>query len=479
MKKILFVTSECVPFVKTGGLADVVGALPKVLNEKGCDARVILPKYGAIPQRYKDEMRYIDHIYIKMNWRSQYCGIFELKMNGVTYYFIDNEFYFGGPTIYGPIHEDIERFAFFDKAVLAALQVIDFFPDVLHCNDWQSGMAPVLLRAHYGYDGRYNAMKSIMTIHNLKFQGVYDKKTIADVCELSMDYFTPDKLEFYRDASFLKGGIVYADYITTVSPTYAEEIKSDYFGERLNGLLNARSASLTGIVNGISYDDWDPATDKFIYHNYGIKDFIEGKKVNKRALQHDLHFDENPDKLLIGMVTRLTAQKGMDLVECVLDSILANPNIQMVFLGTGEQRYEDVLRFFEWKYSGRVSAQIKFDNALSHKVYAACDAFLMPSQFEPCGLSQMISMRYGTLPIVRETGGLKDTVEPYNEYEHTGTGYSFRNYNAHEMLGRIENAYLTFALHKDDWTAMQKRAMEKDFSWNASADKYIDLYNRL
>lgn len=479
MKKILFVSSECVPFAKTGGLGDVVGALPKVLNQKGCDARVVLPKYGSIPQQYKDEMRYINHIYIKMNWRSQYCGIFELQRDGVTYYFIDNEFYFGGPTLYGPIHEDIERFAFFDKAVLAMLQVVDFFPDVLHCNDWQAGMVPVLLRAHYGYDGRYNAMKSVMTIHNLKFQGVYDKKTIADVCELSMDYFTPDKLEFYKDASFLKGGLVYADYITTVSPTYAEEIKSDYFGEKLNGLLSARSNSLCGIVNGISYDDWNPGTDKLIYYNYGVGNRVEGKAVNKRALQHDLHFEENPDKLLIGMVTRLTGQKGMDLVECVLDSILANPNIQLVVLGTGEQRYENVLRFFEWKYSGRVSAQIKFDNALSHKIYAACDAFLMPSLFEPCGLSQMISMRYGTIPIVRETGGLKDTVEPYNEYENTGTGYSFRNYNAHEMLNRIENAYLTFALNKGAWMDMQKRAMEKDFSWNVSADKYIELYNRL
>lgn len=478
MKKILFVTSECVPFVKTGGLGDVAGALPKVLNQKGCDARVIMPKYGAIPQQYKERMRYIDHIYIKMNWRSQYCGIFELDHDGVKYYFIDNEFYFGGPTIYGPIHEDIERFAFFDKAVLAMLQVVDFFPDILHCNDWQAGMVPVLLRAHYSYDGRYNAMKSVMTIHNLKFQGIYDKKTIADVCELSNDYFTPDKLEFYKDASFLKGGMVYADYITTVSPTYAEEIKSDYFGERLNGLLNARSGSLCGIVNGISYDDWNPATDKFIYHNYDAGR-LDDKYVNKLALQQDLGFEQNADKFLIGMVTRLTGQKGMDLVECVMDSILSNPRVQIVILGTGEQRYEDSLRFFEWKYSGRVSAQIKFDNALSHKIYAGCDVFLMPSLFEPCGLSQMISMRYGTLPIVRETGGLKDTVEPYNEYENTGTGYSFANYNAHEMLGRIESAYTTFALNRGAWTAMQKRAMAKDFSWNVSADKYIELYDRL
>ena len=478
MKKILFVTSECVPFVKTGGLGDVAGALPKVLNQKGCDARVIMPKYGAIPQQYKEKMRYIDHIYIKMNWRSQYCGIFELDHDGVKYYFIDNEFYFGGPAVYGPIHEDIERFAFFDKAVLAMLQVVDFFPDILHCNDWQAGMVPVLLRAHYSYDGRYNAMKSVMTIHNLKFQGIYDKKTIADVCELSNDYFTPDKLEFYKDASFLKGGMVYADYITTVSPTYAEEIKSDYFGERLNGLLNARSGSLCGIVNGISYDDWNPATDKFIYHNYDA-DRLDDKYVNKLALQQDLGFEQNADKFLIGMVTRLTGQKGMDLVECVMDSILSNPRVQIVILGTGEQRYEDSLRFFEWKYSGRVSAQIKFDNALSHKIYAGCDVFLMPSLFEPCGLSQMISMRYGTLPIVRETGGLKDTVEPYNEYENTGTGYSFANYNAHEMLGRIESAYTTFALNRGAWTAMQKRAMAKDFSWNVSADKYIELYDRL
>lgn len=479
MKKILFVTSECVPFVKTGGLGDVVGALPKILNQKGCDARVVLPKFGAIDQKYKEQMRYIDHIYIKMNWRSQYCGIFELDLDGVKYYFIDNEFYFGSPTIYGEIYEDIERFAFFDKAVLAMLQVVDFFPDILHCNDWQAGMVPVLLRAHYSGDDRYRAMKSIMTIHNLKFRGVYDKQTIADVCELGPEYFTPDKLEFYSDASFLKGGLVYADYITTVSPTYAEEIKSDFFGEKLNGLLNARSNSLCGIVNGISYDTWNPETDPFIYSNFSVRNFAEGKKANKLALQRDLHFEENPDKLLIGMVTRLTGQKGMDLVECVMDSILSNPNIQIVVLGTGEERYENSLRFFEWKYGGRVSAQIKFDNALSHKIYAACDAFLMPSLFEPCGLSQMISMRYGTLPIVRETGGLKDTVEPYNQYENTGTGFSFRNYNAHEMLNRIENAYLTFALERDAWNAMALRAMEKDFSWNVSADRYIELYNRL
>lgn len=477
--KVLFVSSECAPFVKTGGLGDVVGALPQELNAQGCDARVILPKYGAIADQYKNDMRYIHHIYIKMGWRSQYCGVFELQLNGVTYYFVDNEFYFGTHTIYASIAEDIERFAFFDKAVLALLQVIGFWPDVLHCNDWQAAMVPVLLHAHYGYDGRYSGIKTVMTIHNLKFQGVYDKKTISDVCELDDSYFTPDKLEFYKDASFLKGGLVYADALTTVSPTYAEEIQSPYYGERLDGLLRARSGQLHGIINGLNYVDWNPRTDPMIYANYDARTVVSKKKENKLALQRELGLEENENKFLIGMVTRLTGQKGLDLVECIMDDLCYNQEVQVVVLGTGEQRFEDVLRFFDWKYHGRVSAQICFDNAMSHKVYAASDAFLMPSLFEPCGLSQMIAMRYGSLPIVRETGGLKDTVVAYNEYDNVGTGFSFANYNAHEMLGIIGYAFETFKNNKKNWQAMMKRAMGSDFSWTASAKAYIELYQQL
>ena len=477
--KVLFATSECVPFVKTGGLADVVGALPAELCREGCEARVILPKYSAIAQKYKDQMRYIDNIYIKMGWRSQYCGVFDLKIGDVTYYFVDNEFYFGNDPIYGDISVDVERFAFFDKAVLALLQVIDFWPDVIHCNDWQTGMIPVLLRAHYPYDDRYNKIKTVMTIHNLKFQGVYDKKTIADVCELEDSYFTPDKLEFYKDASFLKGGLVYADYITTVSKTYSREIMSDYFGENLNGLLSAKADRVTGIINGINYEEWNPATDGFIENNYNLRNFVSQKKLNKLALQKQFGLEENEGKFLIGMVTRLTGQKGLDLVECVMDNIFENGDVQMIILGTGEAQYENMLRHFEWKYKGSLASLIMFDNAASHKIYAGCDAFLMPSLFEPCGLSQMISMRYGTLPIVRETGGLRDSVEPYNEYENTGTGFSFANYNAHEMLGIINYAKKTWYDNKKSWQAMVKRAMKSDFSWANSAKEYIDVYNRI
>ena len=477
--KVLFATSECVPFVKTGGLADVVGALPAELCREGCEARVILPKYSAIAQKYKDQMRYIDNIYIKMGWRSQYCGVFDLKIGDVTYYFVDNEFYFGSDPIYGDISVDVERFAFFDKAVLALLQVIDFWPDVIHCNDWQTGMIPVLLRAHYPYDDRYNKIKTVMTIHNLKFQGVYDKKTIADVCELEDSYFTPDKLEFYKDASFLKGGLVYADYITTVSKTYSREIMSDYFGENLNGLLSAKADRVTGIINGINYEEWNPGTDGFIENNYNLRNFVSQKKLNKLALQKQFGLEENEGKFLIGMVTRLTGQKGLDLVECVMDNIFENGDVQMIILGTGEAQYENMLRHFEWKYKGSLASLIMFDNAASHKIYAGCDAFLMPSLFEPCGLSQMISMRYGTLPIVRETGGLRDSVEPYNEYENTGTGFSFANYNAHEMLGIINYAKKTWYDNKKSWQAMVKRAMKSDFSWANSAKEYIDVYNRI
>lgn len=477
--KVLFATSECVPFVKTGGLADVVGALPAELCREGCDARVILPKYSAIAQKYKNEMRYISNIYIKMGWRSQYCGVFDLKIGDVTYYFVDNEFYFGNDPIYGDISVDVERFAFFDKAVLALLQIIDFWPDVIHCNDWQTGMIPVLLRAHYPYDDRYNRIKTVMTIHNLKFQGIYDKKTIADVCELEDSYFTPDKLEFYKDASFLKGGLVYADYITTVSKTYSREIMSDYFGENLNGLLSARAERVTGIINGINYEEWNPAKDGFIENNYNLRNFVSQKKLNKLALQREFGLEENEGKFLIGMVTRLTGQKGLDLVECVMDNIFENGDVQMIILGTGEAQYENMLRHFEWKYKGALASLIMFDNAASHKIYAGCDAFLMPSLFEPCGLSQMISMRYGTLPIVRETGGLRDSVEPYNEYENTGTGFSFANYNAHEMLGIINYAKKTWYDNKKSWQAMVKRAMKSDFSWANSAKEYIDVYNRL
>jgi starch synthase len=340
-------------------------------------------------------------------------------------------------------------------------------------------MIPVLLKAHYSCDERYRNIKTVMTIHNLKFQGIHDIDAIRDVCELDDSYFTSEKLEFYGGASMLKGGLVYSDFITTVSKTYSEEIMTDFFGERMDGLLQTRKDCITGIINGIDYDDWNSLKDEYITENYDSRNFVSRKKLNKTALQKEFGLEENPDKFLVGMVTRLTGQKGLDLVECVMDDIMQNDDIQLIVLGTGEKEFEDMLRRYENKYKGKVASLIMFNNAVSHRIYASCDAFLMPSLFEPCGLSQMISMRYGTLPIVRETGGLRDSVEPYNEYENTGTGFSFTNYNAHEMLSTINYAKDVWYNNRKNWNAMVRRAMKTDFSWKNSAKTYIDLYNRL
>lgn len=476
---VLFASSECAPFVKTGGLGDVVGALPRKLAQEGVNTAVILPKYKSIDEKYVKEMYYIDNIYIKMGWRSQYAGVFKLEKDGVIYYFVDNEFYFGHEPLYSDVYIDIERFAFFDKAVLALLQVTGFWPDVINLNDWQTGMIPVLLKAHYSHDDRYNRIKTVMTIHNLKYQGIYDKKTISDILDLDDDYFTPDKLEFYKDASFLKGGLVYSDYITTVSPTYSCEIMNEYFGENLNGILNARHESVRGIVNGIDYDVWNPRTDENIEENFDARNVVSKKRDNKLKLQRELGLLEDENKFLIGMVTRLTHQKGLELVDHIMDEMMAQGDVQLVILGSGDETYENMLRHYEWKYKGSVCSVIKFDNSLSHRIYAASDAFLMPSLFEPCGLSQMIAMHYGSLPIVRETGGLKDTVEAYNEYENTGTGFSFANYNAHEMLYVINYAKSVWQNNKKAWQAMMKRAMKADFSWDNSAKSYIEVYNYL
>ena len=393
-------------------------------------------------------------------------------------YFIDNEYYFSGWSPYGDIKFDLEKFAFFSKAALSALPSIDFRPDIIHCHDWQTGLVPVYIKDVFVQNPFYHGIKTIMTIHNLKFQGVYDMKTVKDFSGLSAYYFAPDKLEAYGDANYLKGGIVYADYVTTVSETYAEEIKTPFFGEKLDGLIRARSNSLCGIVNGIDYNEYNPATDKMIYANYNARTFRKEKVKNKLALQEELGLEKDPKKFMVGIVSRLTDQKGLDLVDCVIEEICA-PDMQLVVLGTGDPKYENLFRHFEWKYSDRVSASIYYNNERSHKIYAACDAFLMPSLFEPCGLSQLMSLRYGTIPIVRETGGLKDTVEPYNEYESTGTGFSFCNYNAHEMLATIRYAKHIYYDRRREWNKMIDRAMATDYSWNNSARKYEDLYNRL
>jgi starch synthase len=478
MKNVLFIASEAVPFIKTGGLADVVGSLPKYFDRNEYDVRVMIPKYTCISNEYREKMVYKTHFYIDLAWRSQYVGVFEMEYQGVKFYFIDNEFYFGGPKPYSYIHEDIEKFAFFSKAALSAIPVIGFRPDIIHCHDWQTGLIPVYLKERFAQGEFYRGVKSIMTIHNLKFQGVWDLKKVMDITGLSEYYFTPDKLEAFKDANYLKGGIVFADYVTTVSSTYAQEIKTPFYGEHLDGLMNARSNCLRGIVNGIDYEVYNPETDQYIDAKYNQITFRKEKWKNKTALQRELHLAEDKNKFMVGIVSRLTDQKGFDLIAYMMDQLCAE-DVQLVVLGTGEDKYENMFRHFAWKYGDRVSANIYYSEPMSHKIYAGCDAFLMPSLFEPCGLSQLMSLRYGTVPIVRETGGLKDTVQPYNEYEGTGTGFSFSNYNAHEMLNTFNYAKDVYYNHKREWNKIVDRAMQADFSWKSSAREYEKLYREI
>jgi starch synthase len=478
MKNILFVASEGVPFIKTGGLADVVGSLPKYYDKQYFDARVVLPKYMCMSQNMKDLMHYRTHFYMDFMGNNEYVGVLEAQYDGVTYYFIDNEKMFGGGQVYSNnIIEEISKYVFFSKAALSILPVIGFRPDIVHCHDWQTGIIPVYLKERFAQGDFYKGIKSVMTIHNLKFQGVYDIKTVQNITGLSDFYFTPDKLGYFKDGNLLKGGLTYADAITTVSSTYAEEIKTDFYGEKLNGLLAARSHDLRGIVNGIDYDEYNPDTDNFISHKYNADNFRKEKVKNKRDLQKQLGLNEDDKAMMIGIVSRLTDQKGIDLVAYIMDEMCSKDNIQLVVLGTGEERYENMFRHFDWKYHGKVSANIYYSAELSHRIYASCDAFLMPSLFEPCGLSQLMALRYGTVPIVRETGGLKDTVEPYNEYENKGTGFSFTNYNAHEMLNTIRYAEQVYYDRKREWNKLVERAMRADFSWKVSALKYQEMYD--
>lgn len=478
MKKVLYVASEAVPFIKTGGLADVVGSLPKYFPKEYFDVRVIIPKYACMKQEFKDQLHYITNFYMDLNWRQQYVGIFEMEYDGIKFYFIDNEEHFSGDRPYYGMPADLEKFAFFSKAALSVLPVLDFRPDIIHCHDWQTGLIPVYLKERFQGSQFYQGIKSVMTIHNLKFQGVWDIKTIKNITGLSDYFFTPDKLEMNRDANYLKGGLVYADAITTVSNTYAEEIKTPFYGEGLDGLMRARSQSLRGIVNGIDYGEYNPETDWRIAKNYNAKNFRKEKVKNKTALQEELGLEVNPKTMMIGVVSRLTDQKGFDLIAYMMDEMCQDA-IQLVVLGTGEAQYENMFRHFAWKYDKKVAACIYYSEEMSHKIYAASDAFLMPSLFEPCGLSQLMSLRYGTVPIVRETGGLKDTVEPYNEFEGTGTGFSFANYNAHEMLGTIRYAEQVYYDRKREWNKIVDRGMAKDFSWANSARQYEEMYNWL
>ena len=465
MKNILFVASEGVPFIKTGGLSDVVGSLPKCVDKRYFDIRVMIPKYTCIKQELKDKMVYKTSFYMDFHWKNEYVGILEAEVDGVKYYFIDNESKFGGFHPYSSnVYDDIEKFAFFSKAALSAMPLLDFRPDVIHCHDWQTGLIPVYLKERFQGNSFFHGIKSIMTIHNLKFQGKWDVPAVKDITGLPDYFFTPDKLEMYKNANLLKGGLVYADAITTVSDTYAKEIMTPFYGEGLDGLLRARENDLRGIVNGIDYDEYDPSVDKFIDFKYNVQNFRKEKIKNKRKLQHDLGLEENDKIMMIGIVSRLTDQKGFDLIAYIMDE-LCQDYVQIVVLGTGEEQYENMFRHFDWKYNNKVSANIYYSESMSHRIYASCDAFLMPSLFEPCGLSQLMALRYGTIPIVRETGGLKDTVEPYNEYESKGTGFSFVNYNAHEMLNTIRYAEKIYYDRKREWNKMIDRSMAVDFSW--------------
>ncbi len=480
MKKILFAASECVPFVKTGGLADVCGTLPKMFNKKDWDIRVVIPNYSCIPEEYRNQFEYVTHFYMGTGpyVPYKYVGVLTYEYDGITYYFIDNEEYFNCIVPYGNIRFDIEKFCFFDKAVLSMLPLIDFQPDIIHCHDWQTGLIPVYLKTEFQGDMFFWGMRAIMTIHNLRFQGIWDVKTMIGLSGLPADLFTPDKLEFRNDANMLKGGLVYADYITTVSETYAQEIQTPEYGEGLDGLLAARHFDMQGIINGIDYDHFNPATDPAIFVNYDAETFETKKAQNKLKLQEMLGLTVDPEKYMIGLVSRLTDQKGVDLIDYCLERIV-DDNTQFVVIGTGEENYENMFKYFAWKYPDRVSANICYDDDLAQKLYASADAFLMPSRFEPCGLTQLISFRYGTIPIVRDTGGLKDTVQPFNEYDNSGTGFCFTDYNAEDMLHVINYSKEIFFEKRPEWNEMVGRGMKLDFSWNVSARKYQNLYNYL
>lgn len=468
--KVLFAVSEAAPFMKTGGLGDVAGSLPIALKNKDIDTAVIMPLYPKIRCEYNDKLEFIGSTYMHLAWRSSYVGIFKLTYENVDFYFIDNEYYFKRSSCYGEA-DDGERFAYFSKAVLEVLRTIDFVPDIIHLHDWQTGLIPLLLRDAYSGVPEYKNIKTVFTIHNIEYQG----KCGLDFPDyvLGASNWSLPVLRQDECTNFMKGAIVMADKVTTVSETYSYEIRNEYYAHGLSYILNQNAYKLCGIVNGIDYNIFNPETDKYIYSNYSLKK-LSGKAENKLALQKELGLEKNADAPIIAMITRLTGHKGIDLVKCIFHDLMQK-NVQFVLLGTGEAEYENFFRDMQNQYPGKVSANITFNNELSHKIYAASDIYLMPSKAEPCGLSQLIAMRYGTIPVVRETGGLVDTVKPYNPENDEGTGFTFKTYNAHDMLdalSRAADAYSNKTLRRK----LIKKCMQYDSSWDASADKYIDLY---
>ena len=475
--KVLFAAFEASPFMKTGGLGDVAGALPRYLNDIDVDTRLIMPLFSTIKDEYKKDMKKIAECYVPFSWRKQYLGVCEYKYGNTIIYFLDNEYYFKRDRAYG-YYDDGERIAFFSKALLEAIEYIDFDVDILHLNDWHTALSAVYLREMYQGLDKFKKIKTIFTIHNLKFQGKFDKNMLNDPLDLNGYENARRQLSQYDAVNFMMGALNYADYLTTVSPTYAEEVKNSFFGEGLEEIFNRRSSIFRGIVNGIDYENYNPLTDKNIFVNYDIND-LELKKKNKIGLQRELGLKENENVCMIGLVSRLTDQKGMDLLTAIFEEMINTMDVQFVLLGQGDKKYEDTFRYYENKYKGKVSSSIYFSEERSRRIYAASDLFLVPSVFEPCGLSQLIAMRYLALPIVRKTGGLKDTVIPYNKFTKEGTGFAFQNINAHELLFTIKDAVTLYYDDKDTFNKLIKNATEKDYSWAASAKEYKKLYEQL
>lgn len=470
--KILFAASECYPFAKTGGLGDVVGALPKELIKCGAEVRVILPKYGDIPEAFVKDMKHITDFYFFVSWRNQYCGIEELQYEGVTYYFIDNEYYFKRSGYYG-YYDDGEKFVYFSKAIVECIKAIGFKPDIIHCHDWHTALIPFFVKKIFS-DDFYKDIRTVLTIHNLKYQGVFPKDVLGDLLGIGESYFNTEDFEFYGAVNFLKTGIIYSDSVTTVSPTYAQEIQYEYFGEKLDGLLRKNNFKLKGILNGIDYELYNPEKDNHLKQRY--KDSYAVKLKNKLEFQKMFSLPQNKDIPMISIVSRLTEQKGIDLIQAVIHEILVM-DIQLAVLGSGEYKYEQLFKDLVWQYPDKIRVFIKFDELLSRRIYAASDMMLMPSRYEPCGLTQMIAMKYGAVPIVRKTGGLNDTVTSYEEDTSRGTGFVFNNYNAHEFLFTVQRAVRLYYDNKEEWDKLFNNAIAEDLSWKKSASAYFQNYN--